>query len=118
MEQQANDGRPSSTVLAKRPFMATIMAMNDLETIVRKLIREEIHAALEEMLPRLQRLNSTKPSEPEDGMLLSTREAAKRLAISERTLFALTQSGQLPCVRVGTAKRYSVETLRQWIRGV
>lgn len=89
--------------------------MNELETIIRRLIREEIRAALEELFPRLQRQNGTTPPKP-DGMLLSTREAAKRLAISERTLFMLTQTGQLPCVRAGTAKRYSVETLRKWIQ--
>src|SRR4051794_36175714 len=30
---------------------STIMAMNDLEAIVRRLIREEVHAVLENMLP-------------------------------------------------------------------
>jgi excisionase family DNA binding protein len=90
--------------------------MNDLETIVRRLIREEIRSALEELIPHSQDKNSTRASEPEDGLLLSTRDAAKRLAISERTLFTLTQSGQLPCVRVGIRKRYSVETLRNWIQ--
>jgi excisionase family DNA binding protein len=90
--------------------------MSDLETLLRRLIREEIRSALEEVLPRLQEQHAAKRPEPEDRLLLSAREAAKRLAISDRSLFTLTKSGQLPCVRVGTSKRYSVETLRRWIQ--
>lgn len=51
-------------------------------------------------------------SEP---LLLTPREAAQRLAISESSLYRLTSSGQVPCVRVGRLVRYSVETLRKWI---
>lgn len=90
--------------------------MNDLEPVLRKLIREEVRSALEEMLPHFQSQHVTRPVEPEQALLLSTRDAAKRLTISERTLFSLTQSGQLPCVRLGTSKRYSVETIRKWIQ--
>ena len=86
--------------------------MNDLESVIRRVIREEIHAVLEELLPRFLSQPSKEPKEPEEELLLSTREAAKRLSISERTLFALTKSGQLPCVRLGMAKRYSVESIK------
>lgn len=48
--------------------------------------------------------------------LLKSREAAQRLAISERYLYQLTASGEVPCVRVGKLVRYSVETLRRWIK--
>jgi excisionase family DNA binding protein len=53
--------------------------------------------------------------EPE-AFLLKAREAAQRLAISERYLYQLTASGKVPCVRVGKLVRYSVETLRNWIK--
>lgn len=53
--------------------------------------------------------------EPE-AFLLKAREAAQRLAISERYLYQLTASGEVPCVRVGKLVRYSVETLRKWIK--
>lgn len=48
--------------------------------------------------------------------LLKAREAARRLAISERHLYQLTSSGEVPCVRIGKLVRYSVETLRKWIK--
>lgn len=51
-----------------------------------------------------------------EAFLLKAREAAQCLAISERYLYQLTSSGELPCVRVGKLVRYSVETLRQWIK--
>jgi excisionase family DNA binding protein len=51
-----------------------------------------------------------------EPFLLKAREAARRLAISERYLYQLTSSGEVPCVRVGKLVRYSVETLRKWIK--
>lgn len=52
----------------------------------------------------------------DDGpFLLTARDAARRLSISERTLFAMTSSGEIPCVRIGRLVRYSVETLKKWI---
>lgn len=90
--------------------------MNDLESVLRRVIREEVRSALEEMLPPSQSQPSTPTSEPAESLLLSTREAAKRLSISERTLYQLTKSGKLPCVRLGLAKRYSVETIKTWIQ--
>lgn len=90
--------------------------MSDLESILRTLIREELRSTVEEILPQFTSQQITKQPEPEVELLLSTREAAKRLSISERTLFELTKSGQLPCVRLGMAKRYSVETIKKWIQ--
>ena len=48
--------------------------------------------------------------------LLKTREAAAWLAVSDRTLFTLKQSGKIPHVRIGRSVRYSVDDLRQWVR--
>ena len=48
-------------------------------------------------------------------LLIRPREAARILAISERTLHDLTKTGNLTCVRVGGAKRYSVAVLRAWV---
>lgn len=88
--------------------------MNDLESLLRRLIKDEIHSALEEFLPRLQCRNEQQHS-TEDTFLLSTSDAAKMLAVSRSTLSSLTRSGQLPCVRIGGAKRYNVKTLRSWV---
>jgi excisionase family DNA binding protein len=49
-------------------------------------------------------------------LLVAPREAAKMLAICERTLFALTKSGQIPALRIGRAVRYSVDDLKAWIK--
>ncbi len=47
--------------------------------------------------------------------LLTVREAAKVLRISERTLHTLTKSGEIQAIRFGRAVRYDPDLLRQWI---
>lgn len=54
------------------------------------------------------------PAEP-PRLLLTSREAAKLLCISERKLWELTDRGELPAVRVDRVKRYDPSDLRQWI---
>jgi excisionase family DNA binding protein len=49
-------------------------------------------------------------------LLVTPREAAKLLSISERTLYAFTKSGIVPVVRIGRSVRYSLDDLREWIR--
>jgi excisionase family DNA binding protein len=49
-------------------------------------------------------------------LLVSPREAARMLAISERTLFSLRKAGAIPAVQVGRAVRYSMDELQAWIR--
>ena len=48
-------------------------------------------------------------------LLLTSREAAEALCISERKLWGLTASGEIPCVRIGRSVRYDLEDLKQWI---
>jgi excisionase family DNA binding protein len=52
-------------------------------------------------------------------LLLTAREAAKALAISEKTLWSLTTPrGPIPAIRVGERSiRYSVAALEKWIAG-
>ena len=50
-------------------------------------------------------------------LLLSVRDAAIALSISERTLFSLTKSGEIPRLKIGAKVLYSVDDLRQWIDG-
>jgi excisionase family DNA binding protein len=50
-----------------------------------------------------------------EPMLLTARQAARALSISERTLWSLTKSGQIPAVRIGRAVRYDPADLRRWI---
>ena len=47
--------------------------------------------------------------------LLKTREAAKWLAVSDRTLFSLKATGEIPHVRIGRSVRYAVDDLQKWI---
>ncbi len=45
-------------------------------------------------------------------LLLTSRQTAEALSISERTLWGLTD---LPRVRIGRSVRYDVEDIRAWI---
>ncbi|MHC4876990.1 MAG: helix-turn-helix domain-containing protein [Planctomycetota bacterium] len=47
--------------------------------------------------------------------LLTAREAADLLRISERTLWTLKETGEIPFVRVGRSVRYEQTDLADWI---
>jgi hypothetical protein len=62
----------------------------------------------------------TRPSAEILRLLLRPREAAEALGISERLLFDLNRSGQIPCLRIpgrGKARsiRYAVADLQAFI---
>ncbi len=48
-------------------------------------------------------------------MLLTSREAAELLSISERTLWTLTKTGSIAVVKIGGSKRYSISDLERFI---
>lgn len=48
-------------------------------------------------------------------LALRSREAAKALGISERTLARLKAGGELPFVRVGAVVLFAVDDLRGWL---
>lgn len=48
-------------------------------------------------------------------LLLTPREAAAALSLSERTLWTLTQAGDVPSLKIGRSVRYDVNELRAWI---
>ncbi len=48
-------------------------------------------------------------------ILLSPKEAAKRLGISERTLWTITDRGEIHCIRIGASKRYPVTELERFV---
>jgi excisionase family DNA binding protein len=54
----------------------------------------------------------TNPVEP---LLLTTREATKALALSDRTIRDLIKRGELRCIRQGRAVRFDPSDLRDWI---
>jgi len=48
--------------------------------------------------------------------LLSARDAARALAVAERTLWGLTSPrGPIPCVKIGRSVRYAVSDLQAFI---
>lgn len=54
---------------------------------------------------------------PGNGMplLVTARDAAAKLSISERTLCELTNNGDLPCIRIGRSVRHVPTDLEQWV---
>ena len=48
------------------------------------------------------------------AILVDAREAARRLAISPRTLWQLTKDRVVPSIRIGKCVRYRVADLDQW----
>ncbi len=50
-----------------------------------------------------------------EKLLLSCRETAKALGISERMLWGITKRGELACVRVGKRVLYAISDLERWI---
>lgn len=59
---------------------------------------------------------SNTPTPPTPArLLLRPREAAEALAVSERTLWTLTASGEIPVVRLNRAVRYDPQDLAAFI---
>lgn len=49
------------------------------------------------------------------ALLLKSPQAARVLSIGERTLWELTDSGEIPAVYIGKAKRYRLSDLLEWV---
>lgn len=49
-------------------------------------------------------------------LLLTARETAAMLSISERKLWNLTNENEIPAIRIGRSVRYSIDDLEQWIK--
>ena len=54
-------------------------------------------------------------SETTPRLLLRPREAAAALSISERLLWTLTNTGEIPAVRINRSVRYDPQDLARWI---
>jgi excisionase family DNA binding protein len=55
------------------------------------------------------------PTPVGEPKLLTARDAAKALAVCEKTLWTLTNQGELPVVRIGRSVRYDPRDLSAWI---
>lgn len=92
---------------------------DDLESALKQLLKNVVREVADDLVEELKaspRLQASQATPAAEAFRLTPRETAKRLAISERHLFQLTRSGQLPCVRVGKCVRYNVETIQKWVR--
>lgn len=95
------------------------MIQSEFEKALRQILKSVVKEVADEILRERQSTeNVPQPNQfdQREAFLLSAREAAKRLAISQRTLHKMTAEGLLPCVRVGRLVRYNVESIERWIR--
>jgi excisionase family DNA binding protein len=53
-----------------------------------------------------------------ESTLLSLREVAGKLAVSEKTVRRFIDSGQLPALRVGRQLRVDPEELQRWLYSI
>jgi len=60
--------------------------------------------------------NDTSMRRETPPFLIRPDATAEALAISPRTLWALTASGEIPHVRIGRSVRYDPEDLRKWLK--
>lgn len=60
-------------------------------------------------------LPAAPPLQPGSGRLLTLREVAEYLAVSERTVRRLIAAADLPCLRIGSQIRFDPATLLRWI---
>jgi len=56
-----------------------------------------------------------RPDDDVPRLLLKAADAAKALAISERTLWTLTNTGEITPIKIGRSVRYPVDELRAFI---
>jgi hypothetical protein len=64
-------------------------------------------------------MQNNKPIDNRDSnnrpLLLTAREAAQSLRISERHLWTLTDQGDIRCIRMNASKRYPIDELERYI---
>lgn len=57
-----------------------------------------------------------KNNEGPQPLLVNAREAARMLAVCERTIYNLVERGELSIIHIGRATRFAVADLRAWIQ--
>ena len=60
-------------------------------------------------------MSRSHPTNP--PLLLKPQQAAETLQISERKLWSMTSSGEVPHIRLGRSVRYPIADLEHWIDG-
>jgi excisionase family DNA binding protein len=85
------------------------------QTLSGQVLGEDILSALRAEIDRLRQVER-QPEDHDEQILLTPERAAKRLDLSRRTIYELMNSGELPSVRVGRARRLTNEGLREYVR--
>jgi hypothetical protein len=110
LSEQATRTAPWRLVLSGLSLQVDAAA---LEPLVRAVVAEAIAALKRDRQEELRRLAGEPAVEP---LLMKPGEAAKLLQIGERLLWELSvKRREIPFIRLGTAIRYSVESLRAHI---
>lgn len=106
---QAAD-RDNFTILREASLIALRIGAGDIVgPIAGKPAQTETLAALGKLLAWCR-------SQPDSRLLWDADQAATMLGLSARTLWQLTNRGDIPCIRpTDKMVRYSPESLRQWI---
>jgi excisionase family DNA binding protein len=62
-------------------------------------------------------MTAEKPQEQQliEPLLVRVEEAARILSLSHSTIYEMMDSGELPSVRRGAARRIPVAALREWV---
>jgi excisionase family DNA binding protein len=58
---------------------------------------------------------TTKTNAPADALLLTTGQAASRLAVCRRTLYSLAAAGKIKLVHIGRACRVRADELQRFV---
>ena len=68
------------------------------------------------IVPPVESKTELRQAKPKEGpRLIKAAEAARFLSICPRTLWRLTNNGEVPCIRIGKSVRYDVKKLENWI---
>lgn len=101
---------------AVRQFASAFL---NLVGAIRSTAATQVASELKRLLNETQELNGSLHRTPAERkpILLSAREAAKSLSVSQRTLWNLTAPrGPIPSVKLGTRVCYAVQDLEQAIQ--
>jgi excisionase family DNA binding protein len=98
-------------------------AAKALAEVLGPAIQQAMQQGTEEGAKRQARLRASQNAifggeEPpgDQGLLIDSRQAAKLLKVSERTLWRMHNEGEMPQpIRIGRAVRWSLEALKKWV---
>lgn len=92
------------------------MPIFDLHSLDRVQLAALSRAAyMHQLISEPSAVQNDPPAPTSEPKLMTAREAAKALAICKKTLWSLTERGEIPVVRIGRSVRYCSRDLSGWI---